>query len=59
MIGVLEICECGREFLRGIYPQKKCHVCDAMPPDEPRPTRRPIHPLNQLEEMNGVKEILG
>ena len=32
MIGVLEICECGREFLRGIYPQKKCYVCDAAPP---------------------------
>jgi len=30
MIGVLETCECGREFLRGIYPQKKCYVCDAL-----------------------------
>jgi len=28
MIGVLEICECGREFLRGIYPQKKCYICE-------------------------------
>ena len=27
MIGVLETCGCGREFLRGIYPQKKCYVC--------------------------------
>jgi len=30
MIGVLDTCECGREFLRGIYPQKKCPVCDVM-----------------------------
>jgi len=30
MIGVLDTCECGREFLRGIYPQKKCPMCDAM-----------------------------
>jgi len=28
MIGVLETCECGREFLRGIYPQKKCYICE-------------------------------
>lgn len=30
MFGVLEICECGRKFIRGIYPQKKCYVCDAI-----------------------------
>lgn len=30
MIGILETCECGRKFLRGIYPQKKCEICDAM-----------------------------
>jgi len=46
MIGVLETCECGRKFLRGIYPQKKCHICDMMPPDEPKP-RRPNHPLGE------------
>lgn len=28
MIGILETCECGRKFLRGIYPQQKCHVCE-------------------------------
>ena len=28
MIGVLETCECGRKFLRGIYPQQKCEMCD-------------------------------
>jgi len=26
--GVLAICKCGREFLRGIYPQQKCYVCE-------------------------------
>ncbi|KKL44543.1 hypothetical protein LCGC14_2364650 [marine sediment metagenome] len=30
MIGILAICECGRKFLRGIYPQKKCYVCDSI-----------------------------
>ncbi len=28
MIGILETCRCGRKFLRGIYPQKKCETCD-------------------------------
>ena len=28
MIGVLETCGCGREFLRGIFPQKKCYICE-------------------------------
>lgn len=28
MIGVLAICGCGTEFLRGIYPQQKCEMCD-------------------------------
>lgn len=28
MSGVLETCECGRKFLRGIYPQKKCYICE-------------------------------
>jgi len=28
MIGILETCECGTKFLRGIYPQKKCEICD-------------------------------
>jgi len=28
MIGILETCGCGREFLRGIYPQQKCEICD-------------------------------
>ena len=46
MIGILETCECGRKFLRGIYPQRKCYVCDAMPPDEPKKERPIIHPLN-------------
>jgi len=45
MIGILEICECGREFLRGIYPQQKCEICDAMPPDEPKKKPIPPHPL--------------
>jgi len=28
MIGVADICiKCGRKFLRGIYPQKKCDFC--------------------------------
>jgi len=31
MIGVLETCKCGRKFLRGIYPQKKCYICDSFP----------------------------
>ena len=30
MTGTLETCECGRMFLRGIFPQKKCYICDAM-----------------------------
>jgi len=28
MIGVLATCYCGRKFLRGIYPQQKCEICD-------------------------------
>lgn len=28
MIGIFAICKCGREFLRGIYPQQKCEMCD-------------------------------
>jgi len=28
MIGILETCGCGREFLRGIYPQQKCEICN-------------------------------
>lgn len=28
MISILEICECGTEFPRGIYPQQKCEICD-------------------------------
>jgi len=47
MSGVLEICECGRKFLRGIYPQKKCHVCDAITSSiyskpAPKPARTPL-----------------
>ena len=48
MIGVVEMCECGREFLRGIYPQKKCHICDMMPPDKPQGKPIPCHPLNNI-----------
>ena len=28
MIGVFATCECGGKFLRGIYPQQKCEMCD-------------------------------
>ena len=63
MIGILETCKCGRKFLRGIYPQEKCEMCNVtkgslkfwtlvalllendMPPDEPKPTGIPNHPL--------------
>ncbi len=53
MIGILETCECGREFLRGIYPQKKCEACDAMPPDEPQEKPIPSHPLNNITAKTG------
>ena len=46
MTGVLETCECGRKFLRGIYPQKRCFICDAMLPDKPKKKPIPCHPLN-------------
>ena len=35
MTGILETCDCGRKFLRGIYPQKKCFVCEAISLGEP------------------------
>ena len=35
MTGVLETCECRRKFLRGIYPQKKCFICDAIDSGKP------------------------
>lgn len=30
MTAILETCKCGKEFLRGIYPQKRCFICDAI-----------------------------
>ncbi len=30
MTGTLETCECGKIFIRGIFPQKKCYICDAL-----------------------------
>ena len=30
MIGVLSTCKCGNKFLRGIYPQKKCDICNGI-----------------------------
>ncbi len=55
MIGILDICKCGREFLRGIYPQKKCYICNMMPPDEPIGDTVPSHPLNSGGKRNENK----
>lgn len=46
MIAAIETCKCGRTFLRGIYPQKKCYICDIG------------NPIIYSHDSYGTKEII-
>jgi len=57
MIGVLETCKCGTNFLRGIYPQSKCWMCEAKNPHV-RPEQK-IKPENRGGRMKKRILVLG
>jgi len=58
MIGVLETCECGREFLRGIYPQKKCYICEIAMNDKVFILMRNHGKANLFRSLNRERERL-
>ena len=58
MIGVLETCECGREFLRGIYPQKKCYICEITMNDKAFILMLGYGKTNLFRELNRKRERL-